>query len=1017
MNNPKLLRRMPSAPNGQSSPLSSERNQSNRRSRDGDSLNSIDLSYQGYDESKVFNVYQLIQQRQKGLVMLDLSFNSFGLSGTRLLTTGLKNFISLKELYLQGLFFGPDGTKCVSTLVDGNGVLEILNISECQVCDKEDYSGLQALCSALKSIGCGMKELDISNNNIGHKGLEKIRTAIQSNYIIEEIHYANNGFEEKDIESLNIQNILKRNRTHTMLIFTIVSAKNVKVGFREKVKAKMFFPGNPAVETPAISVKKDIGARWNYTTHFAVLDSTIRTPMRVELWGATTSKRRIGACEIPAKDLSSMHERRSQYSSNEAGNSDEGDGKTSVKQHTNEIKSYRIMEGHLKKGQLIVSIHAGNMLKGGILSAMAEFVIEGAAKRFSRHMHEQDVTDQIRDSVKNGFLMFEEGSDLKEEIVYSDNREISMAQAMMESARTYTKLKVDYRVGCHIIHKEMQVPIKDFTKIFVGYGVPLQPEEETIPISPNEKKITAQELVKAMAIDSRRRSIQFQGADMLMMKAAGKALQQQESRNLFVNNTKQQLSAAIKGGGATKSGTGDTTAAAAAGENTTAHSSKKKSLAKGFGKADKMKQLIMVSELFHIVTGEEGKRGSGLKGESLHDLVNMAGNQLPEPIKLKIRNYAQTQKIVHAKDFARWLRSERIDNNALQSILEHCRAVGSPKTLRNKLKELPATTTTLHLGENNNGVSMCKDTPSSRPTTNNTTITIEEVEEEEEEEDEAEQKGEDSTDNVDNNDNTVLHGAADAAPPVVIPEGMKKNRDPQQQHQQQRRASHARSATNAIIAAGEITGAAALASAEAAAAMNAMEILDGDAVSDKKLIQIRKAMNDAAKKMVEAMAAAQQMQIERDAAKRQKTVHGKDNNRDENNDDDDDDDDAVLLSLDSESTEDGEGDENPLDDDDDDDGEEDDDDEDFVNLIVPFFSLSEDIGSALTIRRSKIFVLSSSSPPLSLDDTNVEGRLVDGIVVTFVVLEEEEGLEWEGASLSSSSSSSPSSSFPSRLFD
>mmetsp|Transcript_28486 Transcript_28486/g.39758 ORF Transcript_28486/g.39758 Transcript_28486/m.39758 type:complete len:471 (+) Transcript_28486:483-1895(+) len=356
-----------------------------------------------------------------------------------------------------------------------------------------------------------------------------------------------------------------------------------------------------------------------------------------------------------------------------------------------------------------------------------------------------------------------------------------------------------------------------------------------------------------MASDSRRRSKQFQGSDILMMQAASLDLKQEESRNPLKN---RKLSD-IKENGATATPSMD--------EGEIGHSSKKKAPAKGFGKAAKMTQLIMISELFHIVTGGEGKRGSGLKGESLHDLVDMAGSQLPDPIKLKVRNYSQTQKIVHAKDFARWLQSEKIGNTALRSILEHCRAVGSPKTLRSKLQEFPA----LHW-ENRDGAPM-KDTPSSRAYNKN--------------------EGKEEEKTSDDGTNSAHPGVPIET--VRINKYINSGAHPTKSHRgelqvhQPRRASHFRSDTNAIIAASEITGAAALASAEAAAAMNAMGNL-GEAGSDKKFIEIRKAMNDAAKKMVEAMTAAQQMQIERNAAKHQNTTDGKENNNcDENNNDDD----------------------------------------------------------------------------------------------------------------------------------
>jgi len=466
----------------------------------------IDLSHQGYDESRVLNVYQLIRQRHEDLGKLDLSFNAFGLSGTRLISTGLLSCLNLRELHLGGLFFGPEGLKCISAFVSGNGVLEVLDVHQSQICEGGNYSGLKALCVALESLGCGLRELDISDNKIKHKGLEMVRQAIEKNFVIQEIRYQDNQFMPTDIDNINIQKLLRRNQMEKVVILTIESVRRIKVGHREKLKAKIFFPGSPTVESPAIAVKKD-EVIWNFTTSFSVHESTIRTSVRVEIWGS----KKIGYFQIGPSDLqiksketeklstkagssSSLAQEQKSRSSSPAAN-DRRNALIQKTRKSSEIRTYTLRDGHLNKGTIVVHVHAGDFLGGGIIRAIGEYR-NSTEPRSRQKPEENDVTEELRKVVKNGFVMFEEGSDPFADVLFADE-EIGMMQAMIESARTYTALRIEYRVGCHVVEKKVEVPIPDFTKIFVGFGVPastiddeeLDESSESLGVNPSLRNL------------------------------------------------------------------------------------------------------------------------------------------------------------------------------------------------------------------------------------------------------------------------------------------------------------------------------------------------------------------------------------------------------------------------------------------------------------------------------------------------------------------------------------------------
>mmetsp|Transcript_12235 Transcript_12235/g.30130 ORF Transcript_12235/g.30130 Transcript_12235/m.30130 type:complete len:346 (-) Transcript_12235:166-1203(-) len=93
-------------------------------------------------------------------------------------------------------------------------------------------------------------------------------------------------------------------------------------------------------------------------------------------------------------------------------------------------------------------------------------------------------------------------------------------------------------------------------------------------------------------------------------------------------------------------------------------------------RSDKMKQLIMMSEIFHVICGTAS---SELKGRQLIDLVDVAGNRLPKVVKEKIKSYASGKKTVGANQMCVWLRKEGIDVEAMKSLVSHVRNVGSPR--------------------------------------------------------------------------------------------------------------------------------------------------------------------------------------------------------------------------------------------------------------------------------------------------------------------------------------------------
>mmetsp|Transcript_26230 Transcript_26230/g.51329 ORF Transcript_26230/g.51329 Transcript_26230/m.51329 type:complete len:1539 (-) Transcript_26230:166-4782(-) len=642
-----------------------------------------DVSCQGWDESHIHSVYSAILSHPN-LGKLNLSFNRFGLSGTKMVLSSLNNNTTLRELNLACIYFGPEGLSTIASFVHGNGVLETLNVQQCQVCRDGDYEGLKSLRDAVTSVGCGLRELEIQNNKLKNKGLSLILGMVKKNFIIEDIKYEMNEFMPTHADNRAIQQCLFRNRTEKVMMVTICGVRKLAVGSNQKLKARIHYPGKLAVESHAV-ICKDGVADWDFTCSFTAKEELIKTSqLQIEVYG---SNKRLGCVKIGPSDLQVELQRPPSPASVSPAPSRSPknirDRPSSLvvaaDSKSSEYKLYRLREGSAATGSLLVSIHAGDLLGGGIISATVYYMPKGkkVKKRFSREKgHEMDATYQLRNNVKNGFLIFEEQSDLKEEIIYSDEREIDLNQALVEAQRIFTYLKIVYRVGSKKVCREFEVPIRKFTRLFVGFGVP-----GALDDTQDLKEASQEELMSAMTRDSRRRSKFFETKElkkvMEMARDEKKGTPDNPLRRL--PRPKPKLSFPIPDTRTQRSASSPPRP----NSNLTAKMKKRRKPTMMM-QMDKMDQLIKVSDIFHTVCGSRGGR-TQLEGRSVKMLLRMAGPMLPKRMCKRIME----QETITTKDFCRWLRKEGVSNQELDAIVTHVNSQGPPSALASPTSPVP----------------------------------------------------------------------------------------------------------------------------------------------------------------------------------------------------------------------------------------------------------------------------------------------------------------------------------------
>jgi len=464
----------------------------------------LNLSDMNWDDLNIREVQEHIAQRQaepylssaERLVSLDLSGNHFKLSGTRLIMNQLRqSTYHLKELSFAGIEFGSEGAEEIGRFAHNNGVLETLDISGCGVCQNNEFKGLAVICSALKSVGCGIVTLNMGSNFIDHKGLEMIRKAIKDNFVVKFIDLTDNNFKPSNLSNHHIQRHLLSNRNETRVILTICGVNGFcpptsnKRRSAHKYKARVIFPGISPIYTKLLSMEDNFIA-WNQTVMFAVQDTTIRARPRIEIMDENNS---LCAASIPPSDLRIPTRARSSSpmkSSAESsppmptGNSPAFFARqiSKTKPRGPSVRQYNLTDVNgCSKGLLVISVHTGDPTGGGLISAELKYKRINAGSRRSTprgtarntELKIVDVTHQLRARVTNGVIIFREGDDFND---IFDDEDLDTSDREEHKCRQYHSLSLCYRVGCQIVRSTFSVPILSFSRVFVGFGVPTEME-------------------------------------------------------------------------------------------------------------------------------------------------------------------------------------------------------------------------------------------------------------------------------------------------------------------------------------------------------------------------------------------------------------------------------------------------------------------------------------------------------------------------------------------------------------
>ncbi len=480
-------------------------------SRLGASTSTLDFSRQARHDGMVKEVYAHIKSH-KNLGKLDVSFNSFALSGTKLILSALQFNTTLVELSLAGIFFGPQGAETLAKFVSGNGVLTTLDIRQCRICHKKKYKGFKKLCDAISSPGCGLLALDVSSNALKTRGLAMLCEATQENFLLEHIIFDDNDFIPTDSNSQQIEMNLLRNREGKFSITTISKVIGLDLDEGVQLYAKICVPFKDPIKTHTVIYDSTM-ANFDYNVKIEWQEQEV--PVRIEIWQkrghGLREDKRLSSTKVPIADISphafgpaaaaSRADTKSVSSNGRPGSGAQGDAKSERSRLRKKLRRLRTRGGSMHsliedmrgkterrynikpEGILVLRVHTGQLLDGGVTFAEAKYMYKDDKSRYrSSTAPKEDVTDKLKKATKSGFLILEDGANLEALLEDDDNSNEgeSFLEALMlhddYQERDFKELTIKYRIG-HIERSfTTPVPIPKFTRLFVGFKPEWKPQ-------------------------------------------------------------------------------------------------------------------------------------------------------------------------------------------------------------------------------------------------------------------------------------------------------------------------------------------------------------------------------------------------------------------------------------------------------------------------------------------------------------------------------------------------------------
>jgi Ran GTPase-activating protein (RanGAP) involved in mRNA processing and transport len=148
-------------------------------------------------------------QQATNLIHLDLTDTQLGSKGGRVIAQLLRNNDTLQELNLTNNSIGPNGIKAIVPELTANSSLQLLNLSYNNIKPR----GATLLANALEESTsvCNLKSLELTGNNLGHKGMQILSKMLTVDRTIESFYAGTNNIGPEGAAHLSFA--IKRNYT------------------------------------------------------------------------------------------------------------------------------------------------------------------------------------------------------------------------------------------------------------------------------------------------------------------------------------------------------------------------------------------------------------------------------------------------------------------------------------------------------------------------------------------------------------------------------------------------------------------------------------------------------------------------------------------------------------------------------------------------------------------------------------------------------------------------------------